>query len=620
MNDPGTASRGRQTQTTFLQRALKYLERSELAQSEDILNSLLSQDPMDAEALQLLGLLRQAQGSDQEAEDIFRRSLAINPLQPNVHNNLGALLKLNGRLDESVDCFREAVRLRPNYAEALLNLALALSDKNDHVEAEKCCRAALRIQPNFLLAKQALASELNELQRPHEAEKILRQALMTGPRNPQQLAALQHTLGISLKMQKRDSEALAQFDSVLVAVPEMPVANYNRGNTLQRLGRQGEAVDSYFRALQVNPMDMNAHDELNKLLYRLGDDDRFLVSYDEAASLYPERAILPMEKGRFLFLLGRDDAAREAFERAIRLAPDQSRPHDGLALVFARTNDFEAAIREHEIVVGLEPDNAPAWRNFGETLLRSGDPKSARVAAERAMAIQPDNQAALAIWTLALRLLGDPLAAQIDDCEKFVRVYELPPPRGYGDMASFNSDLNAYLDGLHRDRREFVDQTLRNGTQTMENLFGAGHSPVELLRERIDYAVSDFIERMETDPNHPLTQRKSSEFKYAGSWSARLHDCGFHTNHIHPKGWISSAYYVALPDVVATSQTREGWIQFGQPNFECGFDNSVLRTVRPKVGTLVLFPSYTWHGTLPFRSTQARTTIAFDVVPDGSRL
>jgi hypothetical protein len=37
--------------------------------------------------------------------------------------------------------------------------------------------------------------------------------------------------------------------------------------------------------------------------------------------------------------------------------------------------------------------------------------------------------------------------------------------------------------------------------------------------------------------------------------------------------------------------------------------------VRPRVGTLVLFPSYMWHGTIPFQSTQSRTSIAFDVVP-----
>ena len=32
-------------------------------------------------------------------------------------------------------------------------------------------------------------------------------------------------------------------------------------------------------------------------------------------------------------------------------------------------------------------------------------------------------------------------------------------------------------------------------------------------------------------------------------------------------------------------------------------------------GRLVLFPSYTYHGTVPFSSDQYRTTLPFDVVP-----
>jgi hypothetical protein len=39
-------------------------------------------------------------------------------------------------------------------------------------------------------------------------------------------------------------------------------------------------------------------------------------------------------------------------------------------------------------------------------------------------------------------------------------------------------------------------------------------------------------------------------------------------------------------------------------------------SVRPELGLLVLFPSYFWHGTLPFHSEQPRLTVAFDVVPD----
>jgi len=37
--------------------------------------------------------------------------------------------------------------------------------------------------------------------------------------------------------------------------------------------------------------------------------------------------------------------------------------------------------------------------------------------------------------------------------------------------------------------------------------------------------------------------------------------------------------------------------------------------VKPKPGMLVLFPSYFWHGTVPFEDGGRRLTAAFDVVP-----
>jgi hypothetical protein len=37
--------------------------------------------------------------------------------------------------------------------------------------------------------------------------------------------------------------------------------------------------------------------------------------------------------------------------------------------------------------------------------------------------------------------------------------------------------------------------------------------------------------------------------------------------------------------------------------------------IRPIRGRLALFPSYVWHGTVPFQDEQPRVTIAFDVSP-----
>ena len=78
-------------------------------------------------------------------------------------------------------------------------------------------------------------------------------------------------------------------------------------------------------------------------------------------------------------------------------------------------------------------------------------------------------------------------------------------------------------------------------------------------------------------------------------------------------GWISSCYYVGVPGAVADESAKQGWIKFGEPDFKV--ELPLRRAIQPRPGRLVLFPSYMWHGTIPFRSEEKRTTIAFDVVP-----
>jgi hypothetical protein len=67
---------------------------------------------------------------------------------------------------------------------------------------------------------------------------------------------------------------------------------------------------------------------------------------------------------------------------------------------------------------------------------------------------------------------------------------------------------------------------------------------------------------------------------------------------------------------MSDAQTQDGVLTFGQPSIVTTPALPAEFSVRPSVGMLVLFPSYFWHGTVPFFSDQARLTVAFDVVPD----
>ena len=120
------------------------------------------------------------------------------------------------------------------------------------------------------------------------------------------------------------------------------------------------------------------------------------------------------------------------------------------------------------------------------------------------------------------------------------------------------------------------------------------------------------------DDTHPFLGRNTGRARFAGSWSVRLRSGGFHISHIHHTGWISSALYISLPKEVAAlpdGATGPGALMFGVPDETLDLDLTPRRVEPPRVGRLVIFPSYFWHGTIPFESEQPRLTVAFDALP-----
>jgi len=599
----------------LIAQAANLINQGQWAFAEQALAQVLGARPLEPDGLQLMGMVRASQGRNDEAEALYRQSLSLRPRQANVQANLGKLLTATGRAQEGIALLRGALRADPNNFDLLLVLAQAQQAAGELVFAEKNLVAALKLAPNDLSAMLSLGALYNDTHRPAEGETVLRKALALDC-VPAMRAALEHNLGVALKMQRRYDEALAHLDAALARAPDLPFADANRASVLQHLDRQDEAVAAYRRAIARNPLHLPAHQELNALLYRMGRDEAFLKSYDEAAVRVRNSAALQIGKGRLLNRTGRFAEARECFERAAIADPGSAVAQNGLAISLVGLKQFEPAVAAYEKSLALQPGDIATQVNLAGTLLQVGEFSRALGLAEAVVAGEPDDQGALAVYELALRANGDARADLLADYERQVQIFDLDPPDGFASMADFNAALNARLDNLHRDRREHIDQTLRHGTQTMEPLFDGSDALIAALRGRIEQAVATYIARMAGSGKNPLSARRRHGFRFSGSWSSRLHDCGFHTNHIHPKGWISSCYYVAVPDVVEDAQARQGWIKFGEPAFAMALRDPIRRAVKPAPGRLVLFPSYMWHGTVPFHSASARTTIAFDAIPD----
>src|SRR5690606_27016943 len=132
------------------------------------------------------------------------------------------------------------------------------------------------------------------------------------------------------------------------------------------------------------------------------------------------------------------------------------------------------------------------------------------------------------------------------DYPRLVRAYRLQPPPEYADIAELNAHLAAEISRLHRDAQSPLDERLRGGTQTQRNL-PRDNPVIAAFFAMIDAPIKDYIARLNDHSAHPTDRRKRADYRVAGSWSVLLKPGGFHINHVHPMGWLSSAYYVDLP-------------------------------------------------------------------------
>ena len=132
------------------------------------------------------------------------------------------------------------------------------------------------------------------------------------------------------------------------------------------------------------------------------------------------------------------------------------------------------------------------------------------------------------------------------------------------------------------------------------------------LARELDRHVAAFARRLQLD----LTARALT---MTDCWVNVMGRGAVHGLHLHPLSTISGTYYVAVPEAAKDESARQGWIKFGEPSLDIALKNPVRRAIQPVPGRLVLFPSYMWHGTVPFRDQAERTTIAFDVVPQRGR-
>ena len=597
--------------SAILTQADQLRQQGRLAEAENLVRGVVGLEPNLPIALNMLALFVRARGDNQEAESLLRRAIALEPRGSALHNNLGNVLTATGDLLGAESAYRKAVELRADYPEAWHNLGLALKALGRSDAALAAFRRAVEFKKDYPQALVQVGVMLIERGESADALGPLETAAKLAPA----YYDAHYYRGVALMQLNRFDEAIPILQRAVDIAPQRHEARYMVSKCFAHVGREEDALLGYQTAFERKPDFLPALNDFTALAFSMGNDVRSMQSFAYARGKAGDTPDLLLAEANVRMRLFDSVEAESLLRVAHNKAPERADIADALGRALVMQSRLDESFPVFQKALAADPESVRNRQDYAEALLKGGENAEAARILDEALTRNPHDQITLAYLALAWRETGDSRYDQLVNLDRYVREYEIAPPNGFTDIEAFNRALAEELTALHTRHGAPIDQTLQNGTQTTGSLFARKSRAIEAVRERIREAVAEYIAGLPDGAQHPMLARKDKDFAFSGSWSCRLHSTGFHSNHVHDQGWISSAYYASLPAEVADGDGGQGAIKFGESKFRLGERDRPGRVIKPAVGKLVLFPSYFWHGTVPFQSRDMRLTIAFDVVP-----
>ena len=337
---------------------------------------------------------------------------------------------------------------------------------------------------------------------------------------------------------------------------------------------------------------------------------------------YPEYMKAHVLAGDYYSQANEYEIAGKAYRRAILLYPSQAATLISLGNLI-QSNSLQddkllsilrCLYRKASII---EPASIPALNNLAAIHLKLKEPYEALKTLNFIFEVDPHNIRSLAYKTVAL--MGADEESKVDYLVGFgdlVKSRLLEIDEKLGGISRFNSKLREVLK-RHPNRTSEWDPTQRaiRGGAIVPRLFEYQDPILDILKLSLEKTINQYISELPSDQNHPFLAIKPDKYSI-DIWANFLGPTNYQSGHIHNKGWLSGVFYVNTYEGNGReSDPTAGWIEFNRPGYglPCFGGEKFIRKIKPEPGLVVMFPSYVWHGTIPFSDEGERISIAFDV-------
>jgi tetratricopeptide (TPR) repeat protein len=262
--------------TAAVQAGLAAHRAGRVAEAASHYRTALRHNPLEPNALYLLGMAQLASGDIAQGETLLRRALAAHPDFPHAHFDLGAALIARGTLDEGIAHQRRAVASRPQDVRMRHALGAALLKHGEPAQAIDCFRAVLAQQPDHFDAQHHLGVALTDTDDVPAALQTLSRVRAARP----EAADIHNNIGTAFYAAYQLDAAEDSYRRAITLDPTLSLAHNNLGVLLRDTGRVADSIQALRRAIALAPDDPEPHHNLAMSLLLAGQLDEGWTEYE----------------------------------------------------------------------------------------------------------------------------------------------------------------------------------------------------------------------------------------------------------------------------------------------------------------------------------------------------
>ena len=298
-----------------LQRGFALQNAGRNAEAASVYIAILQEQPHNADANHLLGLVFLGQGNVAKAVESIEKAITTVPDSSVFWGNLGVALRRAERIDEAIAAYQRSLQLDLSSADTQFNLGKSLRLVGKDREAEDCFIKAIALNSSKSGPYLSLMNLFVEQRRLAEALEIGSTAVSRCPKSSE----LFMSLGAVSKRLQQFEQAIEHYRTAVALSPTNLDAICRIASTLISRHQIEEGKQWLNRAMQLDPNNIHALNSLGLLHNTLGDTTNAVRVFRQAITTHTTYATAFANYGSALKKQGALSEALDSVRRAREL-------------------------------------------------------------------------------------------------------------------------------------------------------------------------------------------------------------------------------------------------------------------------------------------------------------